>query len=135
MRNRRLQLNNSFVVVALLIAATIAFAELFIRLPIIKTAREISAAAAKSMTTIRAGKISDHWKEQALPAYAGKMFAQTARLALLITAAAAPAIIILGVGQAFSLDAFAFAMSGPGIGVSLAAAFIFIFVRNKFSHH
>ncbi len=117
---------------ALLIISTFIVAELFIRLPIIGTVRRSSDIATKSATLIRAPKISDHWKERALPAYAGALFMQTLRLGAMIALALSPVIAALAVSSLFDAPLMSLLVSIPGIALSVAAAGIYAFVRLRF---
>ena len=47
--------------------------------------KSLSAVADRSLFVIRSSRISDHWKEKAIPAYALKLFISTIKLALYIT--------------------------------------------------
>tara|TARA_B110000503_G_scaffold91898_1_gene138706 strand:- start:4852 stop:5238 length:387 start_codon:yes stop_codon:yes gene_type:complete len=44
--------------------------ELFMRLPLFKAIKELSAIASKSSKVVSSAHISDHWKEKILPQYA-----------------------------------------------------------------
>jgi len=55
---------------ALVIAASITASEAILRLPLLAEVRSASRYASKSMAVLRSSHISDHWKEQILPAYA-----------------------------------------------------------------
>lgn len=117
---------------ALLIGSTFIVAELFMRLPIIATVRRSSIIAAKSATLIRAEKISDHWKERVLPAYAGALFMQTLKLTAMTVLAFAPVAIALLVSPFVNAPLMNLLISVPGISLSVAAAAIYAFVRTRF---
>lgn len=102
------------------------------RLPIIATVRRSSALATKSATLINADKISDHWKERALPAYAGALFGQTLKLSLLIIVAFAPVVAALLIAPLLDAPLMDLLVSLPGIGLSIAAAGVYAFVRLRF---
>lgn len=117
--------------VALLIISTLAVAELFIRLPILNTVRQSTMIASKSATLIRADKISDHWKERALPAYSGALFMHTLRLAAMLVAAFAPVIVALLIAPLFDAPLMGLFVSWPGVTVSIVVAAIYVFVRMR----
>ena len=113
----------------LLIVATLAVAELFLRLPIIKTVRQSMALASKSSKLIQAEKISDHWKERALPAYSGAMFLNTLQLCGLLLAAFSPVAVAVVVAQFLGAPLAALLVSITGILASLVVAIVYGFVR------
>ena len=116
---------------ALLIGSTFIVAELFMRLPIITTVRRSSQIAAKSATLIRADKISDHWKERVLPAYAGALFMQTLKLTGMTLLAFAPVVVALAISPLLDAALMSLLMSFPGVALSIAAAAIYAFVRMR----
>ncbi len=117
---------------ALLIVSTFIVAELFIRLPIIDSVRRSSVIAAKSAILIRADKISDHWKERVLPAYAGALFLQTLRLSAMIALAFAPVLVALAISQLVNVPLMSLFVSIPGMVLSVTVAAAYAFVRLRF---
>ena len=115
----------------LLIGSTFIVAELFMRLPIITNVRRSSQIAAKSATLIRAQKISDHWKERVLPAYAGALFMQTLKLTAMTVLAFAPVAIALAIAPLLNAPLLSLLVSFHGIALSVAAAAIYAFVRMR----
>ena len=113
----------------LLVVATLAVAELFLRLPIIKTVRQSMALAAKSTKLIQAEKVSDHWKERALPAYSGAMFLKTLQLCGYLLAAFSPVAVAIAVAQFLGAPLAALFVSATGIMASLVVAVVYGFVR------
>lgn len=116
---------------ALLIGSTFIVAELFMRLPIIANVRRSSQIAAKSATLIGADKISDHWKERVLPAYAGALFMQTLKLTAMTLLAFAPVVAALAIAPLLNAPLMSLFMSFQGIVLSVAAAAIYAFVRMR----
>lgn len=116
---------------ALLIGSTFIVAELFMRLPIIINVRRSSQIAAKSATLIRADKISDHWKERVLPAYAGALFVQTLKLAMMTVLAFAPVAVALAIAPLLNAPLLSLLVSFQGIALSVATAAIYAFVRMR----
>jgi len=117
---------------AFLIGSTLMVTELFLRLPIIATVRRSSQLANKSATLIRTEKISDHWKERVLPAYAGAMFVQTLRLSVMIVIAFSPVVVALAVAPSLNVPLMGLLISIPGMALSFAVAAIYAFVRMRF---
>lgn len=117
---------------ALLLFASVAFAELFIRLPIIASVKGAAGFASKSATIIRAERISDHWKERVLLAYSQRLFTQTLRLALLIVTAFSPVFVALAVAAVVGAPLLSLLVSLQGVCLSLAAALVYAFARARF---
>ena len=71
-------MRNELVIISLSAAlGSIAFIEVFLRLPVPRLMHALAENAKKAMQVIRSTAISDHWKEKVLPRYAGKIFART----------------------------------------------------------
>lgn len=115
----------------LLIIATIAFVELFVRFRVVEYTRASSDVAAKSAAVIRNGKVSDHWKEKALPAYAQKLFIRTMKLLAMLLVIFSPFALAWGAGALINAPFGALAVSWPGIGFSIVVAFAYLFVRGR----
>ncbi|MEM1152450.1 MAG: hypothetical protein AAGI03_18240 [Pseudomonadota bacterium] len=69
---------------------SVCIVELALRLPLLQWARRVLAVCGKVRRTVLA-KSSDHWKEQAMRAYAAKMVTATAALLALLLALSAAA--------------------------------------------
>jgi hypothetical protein len=78
----------------LLGAAAVAASELIVRLPVLPQAQGLSAATRKSLATISSKRISDHWKERALPAYSARMMRCSLLFFVLLCLAVAPVAVI-----------------------------------------
>ncbi len=57
----------------LVIAAAILASEALLRLPVMARIAGVAAASQKTMRVLKSGRISDHWKERALPVYAKRI--------------------------------------------------------------
>ena len=55
----------------------IIFVELFLLLPLTKRARHILEVARKAISVINSPRISDHWKEKAVPGYSRQLMTST----------------------------------------------------------
>lgn len=115
----------------LLIVATVVCAEIFVRLPVFALARRSADYAAQSSRVMRSNKISDHWKERALPMYSQRMMLATLQLAGCLVIVLSP--FFLGWLLAIVLDlAFTPLLTSLiGIGVSMAVAFAYVFLRRQ----
>lgn len=111
---------------------TVILVELFLRLPLIATARSIGITARKAAHILGARGVSDHWKEKASQAYAGKMMRATLILA--------GGLGLIGVvGTVFSLGVETIApgfssalLSWPGLVASLVVATVYVMLRSRF---
>jgi hypothetical protein len=56
-----------------LLPGVVVFVELFRLLPVARHVQAIRKNAVKAFTVILSPRISDHWKEKSIPAYAGKI--------------------------------------------------------------
>lgn len=116
---------------ALLVLGTIAVAELFLRLPIAAAARGILGTARRAQRTIRSARISDHWKEKVLLAYAARLFAGSLRIFGLVVLAVLPLALLAGLGAAAGIDLGPQLTRLPGILVSVAVACGYVVLRRR----
>lgn len=95
--------------------AGIGFVELFIRLPIVSTMSRTRAILSKVSAVLGSSRISDHWKERVLPAYALRLFGQTMVLALYLAVAFAPFALLIAIATAMDVPFAEFTLSAVGI--------------------
>lgn len=119
---------------ALLSIATIAVVELFLRLGIAGWTRRLLTLVQKVSRTIRSDFISDHWKERALLAYAGKLFAASLTLLVLLVVALLPLAIFAVVGIWTDIPFLALLMDSRSILASVVIAFAYLSLRRAFRH-
>lgn len=115
----------------MLILATFSCAELFVRLPVLALARRSANYASRSSEIVRSDKISDHWKERALPMYSKRMMATTLKLAGSILVVLLPFLVAWVLASLANLSFVSLLTSLFGIGVSMAAAFSYVFLRRR----
>ena len=77
----------------LVVVAALLASEAFLRLPIMAKIVGVSANAQKAMKVVRSSRISDHWKERILPAYALRIGLGSVTFFLLLCAALIPIVI------------------------------------------
>jgi sterol desaturase/sphingolipid hydroxylase (fatty acid hydroxylase superfamily) len=103
--------------------------ELVLRLPFHAVVSEASQTAAKAVRILAADRVSDHWKERAISAYARIMFASSIKLAGLL------AVLLLLVGVLIWMferlsDGFAeFLLGWQGLVFSVAFATVYYLAR------
>jgi hypothetical protein len=115
----------------LLAAGTVLAAELFLRLPIVATARRLLGTARKAQRTIRSPRVSDHWKEKVLLAYAGRLFVSSLVICGLIVLAVLPLVFLAMAGAWLGIDVAGRMMQAPGIAVSVVVASGYIMLRRR----
>ena len=115
----------------LLILATIICAELFVRLPVFALARRSASYATQSSRVMRSSKISDHWKERALPMYSQRMMLATLKLAGCLIIVLSPFIVGWILATLIHIPFAPLLTSLLGIGVSMAVAFAYVFLRRQ----
>ncbi|MEM7526719.1 MAG: hypothetical protein AAF416_03450 [Pseudomonadota bacterium] len=106
-------------------------AETALRLPFIGAARQVTHNGQRALKTVQAAKVSDHWKEKALGAYAKGTFLATMKLAGLIGV-----IVVLALAGSFALEPIsegfgAFLLAPEGLVVGLVAATVYILARQR----
>ncbi|MGB0749339.1 MAG: sulfotransferase [Magnetospiraceae bacterium] len=115
----------------LLALLCIPLVELVLVLPFVPTAQTVIGASQKAARTVAAKRISDHWKEKAMAAYAGRTFGATLALAGLLLI-----FFIVAGGLSWGIDLLApgflgFALGGPGLLLSLGVASVYAVLRHK----
>lgn len=112
----------------------IAMTELGLRLPFAEPRRKMQAAFSKSMRTMRAAAVSDHWKQRALLSYSGITFRATLSLlcnVAFLAAAAASAVLLIGLAIP-NFDAVTFSV--PGMLLIFLTATIYMSLRLRLAH-
>lgn len=118
----------TILLVALLCAVLV---EVGIRLPFAPLAARLGASGQKAVRTVRAPRVSDHWKEKAMGAYARRTFAATAGLAGLLALLGGIALV-LTLGFERLADGFQdYLLSWQGILLSLVAATAYYYARRR----
>ena len=115
----------------LLIAGSVCFVEIFIRLNSLARIKDLNDLLGKVARVLRSSKISDHWKEIVLPSYALQLF----RLSLLIFAilvVSCSGFLILGVVSSLQGGRFVdLSASATGIAVCTIAALAYAALRSR----
>jgi hypothetical protein len=109
----------------------IALVEVALRLPLGDVIQAILSAVARSLKTVGAARVSDHWKEKAMAAYARQTFEATARLALLLGALLGVATALVWAFDRFRPGFLAFLLGWAGIGFTLIFATAWYFARQR----
>jgi hypothetical protein len=116
---------------ALLVAASVLASELFLRLPLMRQVNAIMRTAPRCITTLRSNRISDHWKEVALPAYAFRIAGGSILFFLLLCIAVAP-VALIGLLAPGGTDAWLELLMQPfAIAVLCICSILYIVVRTR----
>jgi len=115
-------------------AILIVLTELLLRLPLREQVSVAARVASRAQHTMMARRISDHWKERALLAYAGKLFRNTLSLAVtlgLFFGIAATLILLADVAGVVERN---FIFGWKGIAYSIVFATLYASTRKRFAH-
>ncbi len=110
---------------------TIFLVELFLRLPLLGAARAVARTGRRAAHVLGAKRVSDHWKEKATQAYAGRMlkaaFVLVGGLGLFVALGTA---LTLGAERLVPGTAAAL-LSWPGLFISLVVATAYVMARQR----
>lgn len=96
-----------------LVAAVMA-SEAFLRLPLLPVIRRVAETARKSGRVLASKRISDHWKERALPRYSWIIGRGSVQFFALLMLALAP-VAVIGLVFPGGLGAWALALMRPAV--------------------
>lgn len=115
----------------LLILFSVAIAEALIRLPIVRLASQIASLSRRSIGTLRATRVSDHWKEKAMGEFSLRTFKSTLGLCASFFALATVAVVLALLAEQVHAGFTEFLISGPAIVASTLIAIAFVIFRAK----
>lgn len=103
--------------------------ELVLHLPFAEPLKKLGSYSKRSLRVVTVKGVSDHWKEKAMLAYAGKTFVASMKVAgLLGLVLGIAAVLVIGIG--LLLDGFqAFVLSWTGLGLSIIVASLYLVAR------
>ena len=117
--------------IALLVAGAIMASELFLRLPLMRQATLITRTTRRCAAILRSNRISDHWKEVALPAYSLRTAGRSISFFLLLCIAVLP-VVLIGLLAPGGMDAWLELLMRPlAIAVLCLCSILYIFVRTR----
>ena len=105
--------------------------EALIRLPVVRLASHIALLSRRSVRTLRADGVSDHWKEKAMGEYSLRTFKSTLQLLATFLALAATGLIFVFFAEQIHEGFSEFLLSGTGIVASSVIATAFAIARTK----
>lgn len=115
----------------LTVVLCVLLVEVVLRLPFFRVLRELEGILRKAMRVVRARSVSDHWKEKVVPAYAGRMFTATLRLAALLLAVGVPAVVLIWLFDRLNASYDGFIVSWTGILFSILVASTYAVLRRR----
>jgi hypothetical protein len=115
----------------LLVLGTVAAVEAFLRLPVMETVHGLLGTMNKVQRTIRSPRISDHWKERILLAYAARLFSASLRVFGLILLAILPLMLLSAFGAWVGIDLINRLTQLQGILVSVIVAGGYVYLRRR----
>lgn len=115
------------------IGASCLAAELLSRLPFERIVSSMAQCARLAGRVISSRRISDHWKERILPAYAGRMATHTLMLTLYFAALAGLVSVALLAADAITPGTAGLITSGKGLVASFAVATAYYLLRRRFA--
>ena len=115
----------------LLVLAAILASEAMLRLPLITQAKSVIDVSGRSMRVLQSKRISDHWKERALPAYSARLFKGSVGFFLTLCIALLP-VVVLGFAAPGGMAAWMHLLLTPlAIAVLCVASLAYIWLRVK----
>lgn len=113
----------------LVIVAAILASEALLRLPIMAKIKDVSEISQKAMRVLKSGRISDHWKERVLPAYAKRIGIGSVAFFALLCLGLLP-VLVAGLIYPAGLAAWADALMRPFVILVLCAVSLgYIWIR------
>ena len=113
----------------LVIVAAILASEALLRLPIMAKIKDVSEISQKAVRVLKSGRISDHWKERVLPAYAKRIGFGSVAFFVLLCLGLLP-VLVAGLIYPDGLAAWAEALMRPLVILVLCAVSLgYIWIR------
>lgn len=108
--------------------------ELVLRLPFVSALQALQRTSRRAMAVVTAKRISDHWKEKAMGAYASRTFIASAQIAGLLAIVLGVATLLVLAFDWFWAGFQTFILGWVGLVSSVVAASLYIIIRKKLSH-
>ena len=112
-------------------ALCVALVELVLRLPIVTVGQRAASIGQRAGRVLRAPRVSDHWKEKALLAYARRLMGNTLLLTALLLVIVLVAVALVALGDRIVPGFAAFVMGWQGILATLVLATAYALLRAR----
>ena len=113
----------------LVIVAAVLASEALLRLPVMAKIKGVSEASQKAMRVLKSGRISDHWKERVLPAYAKRIGFGSVAFFVMLCLGLLP-VLVAGLIYPDGLVAWAEALMRPSVILVLCVVSLgYIWIR------
>lgn len=113
--------------------AGIAAVEVILRLPLAETLVRCRQTTSKVQSVITSARISDHWKEKVVPAYAIRLLGLSVRIALYLLLVMAPVLTFIAIATALGVPFLEFTLSLTGIVFMSVVALAYARIRTYVS--
>lgn len=110
----------------------IGFVELLRRLPLLQQLQQLACYGSRAISVVRSTAISDHWKEKALLAYAGRIFVSSMGSFLYFLLALAPLILAAAIATAIHIPVLELLYSPQGIAGATVIAALYLWLRSLY---
>lgn len=114
-----------------LVLASAAAIEIFMRLGFMKTLESVVDVTGKARRVVLSGNISDHWKELILPTYSTQIIKACLRILLILGLMVACFLA----GNLLLPGTLAYVMSAPGLLESVVIGVAYIAIRRSVVSH
>jgi len=115
-----------------LVVSTIVIIELVHRSTIASTSKNLQNISQKTVSTVQSNKISDHWKQKAILAYACKIFLTSTKLLANLLFIFSPVILLLLIDTTMGTSFMRSFTSWLGIGLCSGVAIAYWQIRKRF---
>lgn len=115
----------------LLVLTSVLAVEVALRLPLSTTLSRLAKHGQRAAHILRSSRISDHWKEKAIPKHAFRIFKASLQLLVFLVLVLAPFIILDLLGRAVEADLLENLVTVWGTLASILIAFIYIALRRR----
>jgi len=118
-----------------IIVGTILFFELLTRLGLFSVFQKILAVADKARKTIRSQRISDHWKQKVLLAYAKQLAGKTLLLFAIMGLSVVPLLLLTAAFQYWGLTCLSDLLSPAGLILGVLSGLFYALSRHWIFKH
>ncbi len=106
--------------------------EMMWRLPVLASARRMTATILSAGRVIMSKQVSDHWKEIALLGYSRRLLETSFRLAVSLLLLVAPLIVLTMLAGGLRIQVLAFLCDWPFLFVGTLVSVIYFYLRSAY---
>ena len=116
---------------AAIVVATVIACELALRLPLVTSVATMNATAGRALRVVRAPRVSDHWKERILPAYAGRLMKASLLLLASVLAIVLPVVLVVTLATGSLGETGAVLLRPVPLGLMIAVGAGYLALRRR----